>query len=105
MLLSVIERLALLNALPVQGDITTIRIVHDLRQSLAFTEEELAALNFRDEGDVVKWDEGSPDKEIALRPKALEVIVKALKRLSNEGKLTEDHLAVYDRFMTEAGES
>jgi hypothetical protein len=101
MLLSVIERLALLNALPDKGDITTIRIVHDLRQTLAFSEEELSALNFRDTGDRLLWDEGLPDKDVELKPKAMAVVVQALKRLSSNNQLTEDHLAIYDRFMTD----
>ena len=39
------ERILLRNLLPKEGDLSTVRIVRELRQSLEFTEEDLARLN------------------------------------------------------------
>lgn len=104
MKLNTFERLVLLNNLPAEGDLTTIRIVRELREALSFTEAEHATLNFRqleDEGGKsrVEWEAGA-DKEtdIPMGPKALGVVRKQLEKLSKDGKLTEAHLSVCDKF-------
>jgi len=74
MKLSVFERMILLNTLPAEGDLTTLKIVRGLRESLSFTEEEHAALNIRIGqdwsrcpncgGEAIEWTRGknNPDR-------------------------------------------
>ncbi len=100
MTLAVLERLLLLNLLPPEGDITTVRVVHRLRQDLSFSEEELGALHLRTVEDEIKWEpEADPLKDVPVGAKAREVIGKLLTRLSKSEKLTEQHLALYEKFV------
>lgn len=95
------ERLTLLMVLPEQGDLTTIRIVDTLRADLSFTEDEHAALEIAvdPEGGSVRWNgEADTGREYEFGAKAREVIVKALEKMSSEGKLTAQHLTVCDKF-------
>lgn len=96
--LGVGDRIVLLSLLPREGDLTTIRIVHELRQALSFTEEEHKALNIRSEGDVLAWDGVGGTKEIPIGPHAHVLISDALKKLNDEGQVTEDHLGVWEKF-------
>lgn len=100
--LNVYERLILLNILPAEGDITTLRIVRDLRADLSFSEVEHAALSFQREGTAIKWNSAA-DKavEIPIGPRGHTLIADRLAALSKEGKLTLEHLPLYERFVEE----
>ena len=100
--LGVFDRLILLNVLPKEGDFTTIKIVRKLREDLSFSEEEHKALEFKfDEGNVQWKQNADTPKEIEIGEKAQDVIVETLKKLSNDKKLTEQHLSLYDKFVKE----
>ena len=98
--LTVLERLLLLNMLPVEGDLTTIRIVRDLRVELSFDEAEHAALNFRSVGtEQVQWDDDAiADKSFDFGAKATALIVTALEKLDSEHKVQQQHLDLFDKF-------
>ena len=59
MKLGVLERITLLQILPVQGDFLTLRIIHELRQVLSFTEGEIAefGLEVDPEKQQVRWNQ------------------------------------------------
>lgn len=98
--LSVAERLLLLGLLPKEGDITTVRIVHDLRRELSFTEEEHAALGVTIEDGRIHWDGAAEaPRDVPIGGKAQALIVSALEDLSDNGKLTEQHLGLYEKFV------
>ena len=100
--LSVLDRLLLLGLLPAEGTILTLRIVRKLREDLSFSEQELVDLKLKqDEGRVTWEQEHAADKTVELGPKATELIVKALTDLSESGKATAQHLALFDKFMPE----
>lgn len=101
MQLNVLERVLLLNIIPVEGDITTVRIVRKLREALSFSEAEHEELKLTQEGDRLSWAPNDLLKEVEIGPKAMAVIAKVLRRLSNEGKLPETYLDVYDKFVEE----
>jgi len=96
--LTIHERLLLLNALPKEGDLTTIRIVRKLREALSFTEDEIAEhkVQVSPEGNV-RWENDAP-KAIELGAKAREIAVKALEALDKAGSVTEQHLSLFDKF-------
>jgi len=99
--LTTLERLVLLNMLPAEGDITTLRIVRELREALSFSEEEHARLDIRqDDGRLVWTDDGST-KEVDIGPKAHRLIAGQLESLNADGKLTEQHLPLCDTFGVE----
>ncbi len=99
--LSVGERLVLLSILPREGDLTTVRVVNELKQALSFSEEEHAALEIRQEGDGVVWKETDKTKEISIGARAHVLIADALKALDEEKKLTTGHLDVWSKFSEE----
>jgi hypothetical protein len=85
--------------LPKEGDLTTIRIVNELRETLSFTEEEHALLNFQQGDNQLRWNDNAvPDKDVDVGMKAMEVIHKAIKELDNSKKLTPEHIAIIDEF-------
>ncbi|MFH1605036.1 MAG: hypothetical protein ABIH03_14150 [Pseudomonadota bacterium] len=98
--LSVKSRLMLLGILPAEGNLTTIRIVRELREGLSFSETEHKQLKFRVDGGMMSWDEKAkvPDKVLDIGPKAAEVIREALGKLDKDQKLTADHLELVDLF-------
>ena len=119
--LNVAERLALLDILPREGDLTTIKLVRQLRENLSFTEREHAVLQFRAQDKHVQWlqnyGEGVPVPEGMTREeamdalaeladgvsfdigiKAVQVARETLEKLNEEGKLTEQHLGLCEKF-------
>jgi hypothetical protein len=102
MILSVFERLLLLNILPKEGDLTTLKIVRTLRDNLSFSEEEHTALQFKHEGGNVMWkDEAEVNKDVVIGEKATDIIVDALKALNKAKKLTDQHVDLYEKFVKE----
>ena len=97
--LNVIERLALLQLLPNEGNLLTLRIVRQLREDLSFDEAEHAALQFRQEGDQLRWNvAANEDKAVPFGAKAMQLIQDKLGKMNDEGKLREEHLSLCDKF-------
>lgn len=102
------DRFVLLNILPPEGDISTIKIVHRLRMDLAPTEKELKDYKIVQKEGQVLWDDaiekkrGAQEKKIG--PKAYIMLEEAFKKLSDEKKLTEGHLETYMKFCDEKEE-
>jgi len=102
MLLTVLERLVLLNILPKEGDFTTLKIVRKMREDLSFSEDEHKALKFVQEPDQLRWDDkAEADKEVTFGEKATDIIKETLKRLNDEKKLTEEIFSLYEKFIGE----
>lgn len=98
--LSVYNRLILLNILPKEGDFTTLKIIRKLREDLSFSEQEHAALQFKQDGGNVQWkQEGDVPVEIPIGEKATDIIVEVLKKLDKEKKLTDQHMDLYEKFV------
>lgn len=99
MKLGVFDRLMILNNLPAEGNLTTIRIVRELREGLSFTEEEHSILKFRQEEGAVHWEpDADYEVDIPIGEKGMEIVRKALEELSKAEKLTEQHLSVCEKF-------
>jgi hypothetical protein len=100
--LNVFERLNLLNILPKEGTFITLKIVRQLREALSFNEEELKALQFKQNTEMgtVQWNsEADTPKEIAIGEKATDIVVEALKELDKQKKLTDQHFGLYEKFV------
>ena len=102
MKLTMRDRFVLLNILPPEGDIATIKIVHRLRQDLAPTEKEFKDYKITQNEGQVMWDDAIEKKkgpqEKNIGPKAFVMIEEAFEKLNKEKKLTEGHLDTYIRF-------
>jgi len=100
MILTVFDRLILLNVLPKEGDITSLKIVRGLREDLSFSEDEHKELELRYEGGNVFWKEDvNISKDINIGERAKDIIAGAFKTLNKNKKLTEQHLDLYERFV------
>lgn len=108
MRLNVLERFGVLGILPAEGSFVSLKIVRKLREDLSFSEEEIKALNMREEDGNIKWDRALEDpsgKEIAIGEKATDLIVEALKKLDREQKLTDQHYSLYEKFIVKPQET
>lgn len=99
--LDIKQRLILLQILPQEGDITTLKIIRDLLDSLSFTEEEHKQYNIRVEDKQFVWDNEGEPKDIPIGERASDVISNAFKKLNKEKKLRIEHMELYERFTKE----
>lgn len=103
MLLGIVERLALLGTLPQEGDFLTLRILHDLRQRLSFTEAEHAEFGIEvlQETQQIRWKEGvEREVEIEIGPKVSRIIADRLEEMDAAKQLTPNHLSLYQKFVS-----
>lgn len=101
MRLTIYERLLVLNVLQgYQGSIADVRIVRDLLTALGPTEQEHERLGIRYEGGAVHWIKDADEPvEIEIGPRARTIVAETFGGLSDAGKLTLEHLPVYERFV------
>lgn len=102
MKLGIVERIQLLNLLPAEGNVITLRIVNELRADLSFSEREVKASNIQTDAENgrVTWDDtANLLKDVKIGDTARGLIKEALKKLDDEKKLNLAVLPVYERFM------
>lgn len=104
--LNVPDRIALLNVLPAQGSVTTLRIIRELQGKLGFSESELKGYQIKnnqnpDGSAYITWDQkkGAEAKEIEMGEAAMGIIRDQLKRLDSQGALHISMLPLYEKFV------
>ncbi len=107
MILTVRERLQLLNVLPPSptGKITALRIYRQFREALSFSEEEHKALELTTEGSNIRWNSAVPQgQDIEAGPVAIEWVAAILKGMeeADPPTLTEEYISLWDKFCTAA---
>ena len=119
--LAILERIMLLNILPVEGDVVTVRLLKKLREELGFTEDEIKTHKIKSGGEKYKdkktgeekivppnsvnWEETGYKTEISIGEKATDIIKDAFKKLDREKKLREEMLPLYETFMGTDGKA
>lgn len=102
--LTLFERIVLLTLLPDQGSYVTLKIVRDLQNELAPSEEEIALSGLRELPgggiDAENW-QVVPEKKVLFGDKAKELVVNALNKLDEEEKLKFEHFTLYEKFILE----
>ena len=134
MKLTVHERILLQNILPKEGDFITLKLVRKLREALAFNEKEIIDIGFKNhwtcpkcekkevasempkcpDCDIymilagqVTWDDDKAKKvvkDVFMGNKMLALCESTLKKLSDEQKLTDQHMSLYSKFVEGADE-
>ena len=129
MKLDVYERIMLQNLLPQESDYVTLKLVRKLREALSFNEKEIAEIEFKNQwrcpkcdktefsaemakctdcniymktAGQVTWNDIKAEKcikDVHMGDKMLALCVTTLKKLSDEGKLTEQHMSLYEKFI------
>ena len=100
MRLGIHDRLLLLQVLPKEGDLVTLRIVREVRDALSFSEQEHTRFHFTyPEKGRVEWDKSTEVlKEVDIGPTAHGLIAKGFDALSKEGKLRLEWLPLVEQF-------
>jgi hypothetical protein len=104
--LSVKDRLLLLSLLPERGDLTTVRIVRELRERLSFGEQEHAALELTaDAAGHITWNQSAAqERDFLLGEVARRIVGEGLTKLDAEKAVTVDHVGLFEKFGVEPAE-
>lgn len=104
MKLNTFERLTILNVLPQEGDLTTIKLVRQAREELSFSAEEHEALKFvtSEDGNTLTWNSAAEtEKDYDFPVKITAMIRERFVQLNKDKKLTEAHLTLCEKFEVE----
>jgi hypothetical protein len=109
--LTTIDRIALLDLLPNNGNFITLGIITDLQKELSFNEKELKALGivigpgkFKDEKGKIedvppghlRWHTNKDfKKKFTLGPKAFDVVFNAIEKADREENLSAREYGLY----------
>lgn len=99
--LNVFDRIVLLNILPQNIDMMLYGIYHDFLKDVSFSEDEYIKFEIRiDEVNQIHW-KNSKGKDIYINENILEVIKDILKSCKEKELLQEEHMSVYNKFVSE----
>lgn len=104
MKLNVGERLMLLQVLPPEGNIVTLKIVRNLVDLVGISEEEHKEFEIKKEGPKenqrVSWNvKGNEEKEFEIGERATDVIIDSLKNLDSNKKLIPQMMTLWEKFI------
>jgi hypothetical protein len=109
MQLNVKERFMVMQLLPREADITTIKLVMEAKLKLGLTEAELLLFEVKQiptpQGEMTAWDDKKEDLYYAEKGMPnfdigqilLKHIQDELKKLNESKKLTESHISLYTK--------
>lgn len=98
--LSLSQRLQIIEILPREGSIVTLRLIHDLRQKLSPTAEEIKEFGIKviAPGQIQFPVEANVPKKMSFMPAEIDQIKTNLKDLSDKNKLEINMIGLYDTF-------
>jgi hypothetical protein len=111
-----LERIQMLNILPPTGGLVTMRIVHEMKQALSFSAEEIEEMKIREippgatdaldqmvnttTQTQIKWEK-DVEKELEIGETQRKVAQAAFAELDKTSKFTEQLLLLYEKFTYE----
>jgi hypothetical protein len=98
MKLNVLERIMLQSVLPKESNYATFRIIMELKSHLSFSETEIKRFRITVKGEQILW-QNSEEVEVEIGEKATDIIKTALVQLDKDGKLNEQVISLYEKFM------
>lgn len=106
MLMTITQRISILNVLPLEGNIITLKVVRELQQELSFSDEELTKWKITTTknpiGSIqISWDEefATATKEVKIGEAAKKIISDRLKLLNEREQLPIELIDLYDIFV------
>lgn len=106
MRLTISERMGILNILPTQSSIATLRILQELQKKLSFSEEEYTRYKVKNrlEPDGRAWVEWAPEYDkarvdIPISKVESGIITQALMKLDQNSQLQLGALPLWDYFV------
>jgi hypothetical protein len=108
MKLTIGERFVLGELLPKEASFKSMKILRKLKESLSFSEEDLASYKISTEelpsgGSVLRWDTSVEDADIVIGEHATTLVKEALAKLDASGLISNREYSLYEKFM-ETGE-
>lgn len=98
----ILDRILLLNLLPQQADIVTLRIIKDIKERVELSAKEMEEVKMEQVEASLKWSpEKDISKEIELSEVETKLIKEKLKEANDNKKLTLQHVPLYDMFLVE----
>lgn len=103
MILTLAERIHLLDILPEKGNILTLKALRVLKEALVFTEKEEEDFGIKavvnQETNIVNyaWSENA-EVEIEISPKMMSLIATTFENLEKNEQLTENHISLFEKF-------
>jgi len=98
MVLSVLERLLVLNLLPfAKGDLTLLRVVREFEGAIGFTDEELQALQFTRNEKGTQWKDVVDPKEFVVEETIRQLLIDAITAKSDNKDLKLEEYDLYER--------
>ncbi len=102
MKLGIAERINLFSILPEQGDFTTMKALSKARDGILLSEDEVKKYGVEvlptETGSRTIWKKDE-EVEIELGELVTAAIVEKLKQLSDQKKLTAQHISLYEKFV------
>ncbi len=100
MILTVQERILLLQVLPREGNYANMKILNELRMNLSYTEDELKKwdIDVNEEDQTVSWKENG-ETDIPIGEKATGIVIDELRKLDSQNKITNPVMPIYEKFI------
>jgi hypothetical protein len=105
--LDVLERVLLFNLLPKEGNFLTLKTIRQLRERVGLDAKEVKEIKVVNdiEKGTLTWDaDKDPHKEIEVNRDANKIIVDVLEKMDKDGKLNDQHISLYEKFVEEKSE-
>ena len=106
MRLTIAERMSLLDLLPLQGNVVTLRLVQDLRMKVALTGEEIDKWQVKQipsesGGVLVRWapEFDKTRTEIPMSDHEKGIVTREIMQRESKSQLTMNALPLYDYFV------
>jgi len=105
--LNVLERIVLMGILPANASYANYKIITELKATLSFSEKELKKFDIKDIADPktgqgrTVWSASANNefKDINIGDKVKEIIRIELEKLDKEGKINQDNISLYEKFI------
>jgi hypothetical protein len=105
--LDIMERVVLFNLLPKEGNFMTLKTLRQAKEKIGLDPKEIkdAKVKQNVENGTLTWDaDKDPHKEIEINRDVKKIIVDALEKLDKDGKLNDQHITLFEKFVEEKEE-
>lgn len=88
----------MLNLLPREGTLLTMRLMRELSNALSFTEQEIAECRIQEQEGRVIWDGKPHTKEVPIGETMRGIVEVQLRQIDKSGTMTLDTLELAEKF-------
>lgn len=98
MILTVSERMGLLQILPQKGDFLTVKRLEEARNSITLTEEETRRFGVVVDKERISWKENGTTT-MTIGEVASDQIVTVLRKMNDDKELESRYITLYEKFV------